>query len=104
MDVDDVVVLVDDVLDVVDVVDVVDVDGGVVEVVVAGLMVVTGAAATAFALELSSPHAASTSNAAHATAIDSRRMTQSAIENQRCNSTPTASWPERTHAGMPIPW
>ena len=98
---------VDEVVDVdVEVVDVdvlveVDVAGGVVvDVVVAA---VDADAATATSPESSLPHAVSASRAAHATAIDCRRMRQSASENQRCNTVAAACWPDRTHAGMPMP-
>lgn len=77
-----------------------DVAGGAV---VGGLVVVGGAAKTTSAPELSSPHAESVSNATHTTAVDLRRMTQSAIGNQRCNVTAAACWPERMHVGIPIP-
>ena len=85
----------------VDVVVVVEVVGG--DVVVVGLVVVAGAARTTSVPEPSSPHAESVSNATHTTAVDPRRMTHSAIGNQRCNVTVAACWPERMHAGIPIP-
>lgn len=93
--------VVDVVVEVVEVVTEVDVVGVVVEVVTAVVATADGTAASA--LGPSSPHAERTSNAAHVTAIDCRRMTQSASENQRCNVAAAASWPERMHAGMPMP-
>ena len=83
------------------VVDVVDVVGAVVDVVT--VVVATEAATAASALEPSLPHAERPRSAAHTIAIDCRRMPQSAISNQRCNVVATACWPERTHAGMPMP-
>ncbi len=91
-----------DVLVVVDDVDVVG--GGVVEVVVVDLVVVAGSAATALALDLSSPHEAMTSRAAQPTVIALRRIAQSASEIHCCNIATAACWPERMHAGMPMPW
>ena len=81
--------VVDVVVEVVDVVTEIDVVGGVVVEVVAAV-VATEDAVAASALGPSSPQAERTSNAAHVTAIDCRRMTQSAIENQRCNAVATA--------------
>jgi hypothetical protein len=86
------------------VVDDVDVVGGVVEVVVVDLTVVAGSLATALALELSSPQEAMTSRAAQPIAIALRRMRQSASEIHPCNIAIAACWPERMHAGMPMPW
>ena len=91
-----------DVLVVVEVVE--DVVGGVVVDVEVDVMVVTGAAVAALALGLSSPQEAMTSRAAQATAIALRRMTQSASEIHRRNTAAAACWPERMHAGMPMPW
>jgi hypothetical protein len=99
-----VVVEVDVVVDVVDVVEVVLVDvvvGVVVEVVV--VLVGDDAATAISAPDLSSPHAERTSRAANTAPDHSRRMAQSAIENQRCNVTADACWPDRMQAGMPIP-
>lgn len=97
-------VVVDLVVDGLVVVDDVDVVAGVVDVVVVEAMVVTVVAATAFALDLSSPHEATTSKAAQPTAIALRRITQSASEIHRCNVAAAACWPERMHAGIPMPW
>jgi hypothetical protein len=95
--------VVDVVVDVLVVLDEVDVVAGVVDVVV-DLTVVTGAAVTALALDLSSPHETRRSRAAQPTAIALRRMTQSAIEIHRCNTAAAACCPERMQAGMPMPW
>jgi hypothetical protein len=97
-------VVVDVDVDVLVVVDDVDVVGGVVEVVVVDLMVVEGSVATALALDLSSPHEAMTNRAAQPIAIALRRIPQSASEIHRCNIATAACWPERMHAGMPMPW
>ena len=99
-----VVEVVDVVVDVVDVVEeVVEVDvlGGVVVDVVGALVAADSAATTS--PDESSPQAARTSRAAQPTAIHCRRMTHSASGNQRCNVTVAACWPERMHAGIPIP-
>ena len=74
------------------------------EVVVVELMVVAGSVATALALDLSSPHEAMTNRAAQPIAIALRRIAQSASEIHRCNIAAAACWPERMHAGMPMPW
>jgi hypothetical protein len=79
-------VLVDDEV-VVEVLVDVDVVGGVV--VVVGLVVAAASAARTSPLELS-PHAESTSSVAQPAAIHCRRMTQSASENQRCNTAAAA--------------
>ena len=97
-------VVVDVDVDVLVVVDDVDVVGGVVEVVVVDLIVVAGSEATALALDLSSPHEAMTSRAAQPSVIALRRIAQSASEIHRCNIATAACWPERMHAGMPMPW
>ena len=99
-------VVVDVDVDVLVVVDDVDVVGGVVEVVVVDLtvVVVAGSAAAALALGLSSPHEAMTSRAAQPIVIALRRIAQSAREIHRCNIATAACWPERMHAGMPMPW
>ena len=91
------------VVDVDDVVVEVEVVAGVVVVVVAATVAVDVAAATAVAVVSSSPHAVSTSSAVHPIAIHLRRMPHSATQNQHCNVASAASWPERMHAGMPIP-
>jgi hypothetical protein len=91
-------------VDVLVVVDDVDVVGGVVEVVVVDLTVVAGSAVTALALDLSSPHEAMTSRAAQPIVIALRRIAQSASEIHRRNIAIAACWPERMHAGMPMPW
>jgi hypothetical protein len=67
-------------------------------------IVVTVSEVAAVALELSLPHEASASRAAQPTAIDLRRMAQSASEIHGCNTAAAACWPERMHAGIPMPW
>jgi hypothetical protein len=90
------------VAEMVDVVTEVDVVGGVVVEVVTAV-VATEVAAAASALGPSSPQAVRPSSAAHITAIDCLRMPQSATLIQRCNVASTACWPERMHAGIPMP-
>lgn len=86
----DVVVEVEVVVDGLMVVEVDGVVGGVVVDVVVEAMVVTVAAVTALALDVSSPHETSTSRAAHPTAIALRRMAQSASGIHRCNTAAAA--------------
>ena len=91
-------------VDVLVVVDDVDVVGGVVDVVGVDLTVAAGWVTTALALDVSSPHEAMTSKAAQPIVIALRRIAQSASEIHRCNIATAACWPERMHAGMPMPW